>query len=724
MKKSILILYVSCIFYHTYSQSPSIIKIDKISHYRNRGGGLTLTNSKKLGNHWYFTSDYNLYRTDLGSRPWEINELDIYKIDENGNRLWGKRLYSCDTGAIGPGGILPNCRWSKLSTFEALNPDNVLYVMDDYGSESELGELDSNGNLIYRVAFTKGMVLSLINDGNYYYIVSKYSQNLYFTKLNRNGELVSELTFINIDSFDLSSNGLLLIKSDTAQLVKLSDFSTRLFTMGGQIGKLVSQDFIITNDNKTLLVKSNGELLDLTDDKREIYVLPNGGFILYKDGNFKKYNPNFQLEYDENLGVLKEINIGANTIIIYENNIIKKYGLANFQLVFQKNLESLNIVNIVSGTNLFVFDTEKVYVSTAQNLIELDNNAEIKWQKSLGWGYLNGVVKLRDKLQLSIDDYSLDWEERRLKVIISDLENVCNYEVSTNIPENYCGRSDYNYFVGYLGSNVAGCFDSIFSYEWKKDGELYSNNKAIFPNQSGLYTFTLRQGTCEQSASTYLTVYSPPTSISAAPSNICVGNNAILSGSCSAGSLKWYSDQWLVNEVSSTVRPSSTSNYYGVCSFNTCKSTSVQTNVVVSNTPPPAPGVFSNFTDFVCQSAGNRTYEIAPVSQAAGYEWSYTGNGVSVSSQGTRAVANFSSTASSGNIRVRSIGACGSSNYLSMGVEVLPLSLRINDRRDYGVGSRNSYRVGKSIELLPSNTTAINISNGAVFKAEVIACPN
>lgn len=321
--------------------------------------------------------------------------------------------------------------------------------------------------------------------------------------------------------------------------------------------------------------------------------------------------------------------------------------------------------------------------------------------------------------------------------VITSETNPCDYQVSSDFIDFYCSGT---YSVSGLlklplnsTSNKATStiftpiYPTDFSVSWTKNGTIVSDNSSLSLSQSGLYKFTIKQGTCEQSISKNVTVapsLTTPTFVSVAPNNICVGNNAILSGSCATGTLKWYSESSLMNEVSSSVRPSTTTNYYGVCSYNTCKSTSATASVMVSQTPPATPSFFNSFTGFVCQSAGNRTYEIASIPQAFGYEWSYTGNGVSVSSQGTQAVLNFSPTASSGNVRVRSVGACGASNYLSGGVEVIPLTIRMNDRREFGTGTRNTYRAGKAIELLPSATTSINITNGAIFKAEVITCPN
>lgn len=592
-----------------------------------------------------------------------------------------------------------------------------------------------------------GRVATLSDDELYIYILTtdyNYYARYHYFKFKKNGEQVAENIYDNISTFDYSSKGLVITSSVLNQtFIVNSNMGSRYFNFSGSMCKWVGDKVIISNSYGTYRIHENNLIEYVTSGDRIFFALNSGDYILYKEGSLLKYNSNHNLIFEKSIFGFKGVLPVSNNLVSYENSLLKVYNVSNGNLMY-----SIDIVLTMPevDSNIFEFDNSGIYVVKntesywsvdGSKIYKFDNIGRVSWFKEFPRNARIGkLVKTSNSIAFvlqHLDSNSYYILDGYLCVLTSE-NNPCDYRVTSDISDFYCAGS---YTIkGYLAlplntlSTVAISATlsppNDFTAFWSKNNVTLTGSNLNL-TQSGLYKFTIRQGTCEQSISKYVTVapaLSNPTSITAAPSNICVGNNAILSGSCSAGSLKWYSDQWLVNEVSSTVRPSSTSNYYGVCIFNTCKSTSVQTNVVVSNTPPPAPSVFSNFTDFVCQSAGNRTYEIAPVSQAAGYEWSYTGNGVSVSSQGTRAVANFSSTASSGNIRVRSIGACGASNYLSMGVEVLPLSFRINDRRDYGAGSRNVYRVGKSIELLPSSTTAINISNGAVFKAEVIACPN
>ncbi|MFY7886224.1 MAG: Ig-like domain-containing protein, partial [Dolichospermum sp.] len=74
-----------------------------------------------------------------------------------------------------------------------------------------------------------------------------------------------------------------------------------------------------------------------------------------------------------------------------------------------------------------------------------------------------------------------------------------------------------------------------------------------------------------------------PTGASATPTSVCSGLPSILSGTCTTGTLTWYSDAALTTAVGgSTVNPAATTTYYGSCVSGTCQSPSVSVTVTVT----------------------------------------------------------------------------------------------------------------------------------------------
>ncbi|NBA78932.1 hypothetical protein GOQ04_25515, partial [Emticicia sp. ODNR4P] len=98
-------------------------------------------------------------------------------------------------------------------------------------------------------------------------------------------------------------------------------------------------------------------------------------------------------------------------------------------------------------------------------------------------------------------------------------------------------------------------------------------------------------GTCKSPASsvTVTVTATPlaPTSAPASPSSICSGSSSVLSATCAAGTLSWYTDSGLTGTAlaSTTVSPTTTTTYYGACVNGTCKSPASSVTVTVTATP-------------------------------------------------------------------------------------------------------------------------------------------
>jgi hypothetical protein len=114
----------------------------------------------------------------------------------------------------------------------------------------------------------------------------------------------------------------------------------------------------------------------------------------------------------------------------------------------------------------------------------------------------------------------------------------------------------------------------------------------------------------------------------------------------------------------------STSNTYTL-SVTAGYGTGTASQVVTVNDVPATPSAFLTSDDEVCRPQSGISYSIAAVTGATSYTWNYTGNGETITNGSTTAATvAFSSSATSGNMRVRASNTCGNSSYLSMAVTI------------------------------------------------------
>lgn len=82
-------------------------------------------------------------------------------------------------------------------------------------------------------------------------------------------------------------------------------------------------------------------------------------------------------------------------------------------------------------------------------------------------------------------------------------------------------------------------------------------------------------------------------------------------------------------------------------------------DLVVNPLPGNAGTIFSSSGAEVCQYQEDVPYSIAPVPDATGYQWTYSGTGATLESSGPGLLIDFSSAASSGVLMVTPTNACG-----------------------------------------------------------------
>ena len=115
------------------------------------------------------------------------------------------------------------------------------------------------------------------------------------------------------------------------------------------------------------------------------------------------------------------------------------------------------------------------------------------------------------------------------------------------------------------------------------------------------------------------------------------------------------------NKITCLITPAAQSGEIRVAGYNNdCGNGSAS---VMPLTVNPLPGAAGSITSVngseVCQRENGVAYSITPVPNAAAYEWSYTGSGITIVNNGPEALIDFSGTATPGYLTVNGTNSCG-----------------------------------------------------------------
>lgn len=119
------------------------------------------------------------------------------------------------------------------------------------------------------------------------------------------------------------------------------------------------------------------------------------------------------------------------------------------------------------------------------------------------------------------------------------------------------------------------------------------------------------------------------------------------------------------NAVTLSFAANATSGNLTVRGTNSCGSGTVSPNYAITVNPVPGAAGTISGSSSVCAGQNGVTYTIPAVSNASSYQWQYSGVGASISGTGTTATINFASNATSGNLTVRGVNACGNGSFSS-----------------------------------------------------------
>lgn len=182
-------------------------------------------------------------------------------------------------------------------------------------------------------------------------------------------------------------------------------------------------------------------------------------------------------------------------------------------------------------------------------------------------------------------------------------------------------------------SNLEGTCANSSAITWYTDAALTTTTAAsVSPASTNTYYAACELNGCKSTGeSVVVNVTATPAapSVAASPTTVCVGTSSELTGTCTSGDLKWYSEVALTNELSSTtVSPTTTTTYFAACVSGVCKSTPTQQEITV-NALPAAPTLSTTSTT-VCSTS---SFDITAAVCTGTVNWSngQTGNSITVS---------------------------------------------------------------------------------------------
>ena len=111
--------------------------------------------------------------------------------------------------------------------------------------------------------------------------------------------------------------------------------------------------------------------------------------------------------------------------------------------------------------------------------------------------------------------------------------------------------------------------------------------------------------------------------------------------------------------ITGSFSPTTTSGNLTVTGVNSCGSGIVSANFPITVNILPAPAGNISGTSTVCQGQTGVAYSVLPIAGATTYTWTYSGTGFTSTGTGNSITGSFSTNATSGNLTVRGINACG-----------------------------------------------------------------
>lgn len=153
-------------------------------------------------------------------------------------------------------------------------------------------------------------------------------------------------------------------------------------------------------------------------------------------------------------------------------------------------------------------------------------------------------------------------------------------------------------------------------------------------------------------------------------STVCQGQNGVaysVGAISGATSYTWsytgngFTPSGNTSSITANFSQVATAGNLTVTGTNACGTGTASASFPITISPvPAAPGAISG-TASVCQGQSSVAYSVSPVPGAVSYTWSYSGTGFTASGTTASITGNFSASATSGNLTVVAVNACGAS---------------------------------------------------------------
>jgi hypothetical protein len=234
---------------------------------------------------------------------------------------------------------------------------------------------------------------------------------------------------------------------------------------------------------------------------------------------------------------------------------------------------------------------------------------------------------------------------------------------------------------------------------------------------------------------TFGTAPSPTGNITVSSATVCQGATSVsyaVATTNGATSYNWtYSGTGATingntNAVTIDFANNATAGTLSVAAANACGTSSSQTIAIAVNNLPAAPRNFAFSSTTVCQGANGASYQVAAVTGATDYTWTYSGTSATINQNGNSATISYSNTATSGVLSVSAVNSCGTGAPITLNVTVNSLATvpqSLTGKTSVCRGESTSYNVTNVSGMtytwtLPSgwqgtsNTSTINVIAG------------
>jgi gliding motility-associated-like protein len=179
------------------------------------------------------------------------------------------------------------------------------------------------------------------------------------------------------------------------------------------------------------------------------------------------------------------------------------------------------------------------------------------------------------------------------------------------------------------------------------------------------------------------------------------------------------------NSVTISFAANATAGNLTVQGVNACGNGIVSANYPITVNPlPSAAGAISG-TASVCQGQSTVSYSTGAITNATSYLWAYTGTGATITGSTNSVTISFAANATSGNITVRGVNACGN-GVISANYPVVVNLLPVIPAQTASISSGSTFNVTPTGGVIPAGTLytwTAPVMNGGITGGVAQAVP-